>query len=229
MSTLSLLFSFKGRITRSQYWLGAFLQIVTPVLLCVVLFVTLGGANPPDSLKDIDPKSPQAKELLPLVLGFLAALIMMLWSGAAIYTKRLHDRNKGAIWLLAIYVPSFISFVFPPAIILVFISGLWAFIELGCLPGTPGPNRFDDADSSAYLDDAFGKAPAKSGKMATSEPQGYGGMEAAMAAVTAAARDVKPPASTSFANQRAGFGQATPAQFGRLGPSSGGFGRKGLS
>ena len=46
--------------------------------------------------------------------------------------KRFHDRNKSAWWVLIGCIP--------------FIGGLWIFIECGCLPGTPGPNRFGYPD-----------------------------------------------------------------------------------
>jgi uncharacterized membrane protein YhaH (DUF805 family) len=228
MSILSLLFSFKGRIKRGQYWLGAFLQIMLPGIMATLYVIMLGSAFPAEKVKALQPGSPELRALLPLILPIFAIIGVMLWSGAAIYTKRLHDRNKGAIWLLAIYGPSLLSLVFPPAIFLAILAGLWSFIELGCMPGTPGPNRFDDAGASAFLDDTFGKAPPKSNKPMPAQ-QGYGGMEAAMAAVTAAARDHKPAqTTTAYASQRASFGQAAPAQFGRLAPNSGGFGRKGL-
>jgi uncharacterized membrane protein YhaH (DUF805 family) len=228
MSILSLLFSFKGRIKRSQYWLGATLQTVLVIIISVGYIAILGSTFSAEKVKSLNPGSPELRALAPLILPLFAIFGVMLWSGAAIYVKRLHDRNKGAIWLLAIYGPSFATFVFPPAIIFVFVSAIWSFIELGCMAGTPGPNRFDGGDQGAYLDDVFGKAPAKSNKSAPAA-EGYGGMEAAMAAVTAAARDNKPAQSnTNFAAQRRSFGQAAPAQFGRLAPSSGGFGRKGL-
>lgn len=229
MSILSLLFSFKGRITRGQYWLGASLQIVLTIIISVGYVAILGSAFSTEKVKSLNPGSPELRALAPLILPVFAIFGLMLWSGAAIYVKRLHDRNKGAIWLLAIYVPSFATFVFTPAIILVVISAIWSFIELGCMAGTPGPNRFDGGDQGAYLDDVFGKAPAKSSKSAPAA-QGYGGMEAAMAAVTAAARATPTSLSQTRGTAPAPmqFGQRAPGQFGRLnmGATSGGFGRK---
>lgn len=42
--------------------------------------------------------------------------------------KRAHDRNKSGWWTLLYILP--------------YIGWLWALIELGCLEGTKGPNRF---------------------------------------------------------------------------------------
>jgi uncharacterized membrane protein YhaH (DUF805 family) len=230
MTILSVLFSFKGRITRGQYWLGAILFPMAIGVLAGLYVAFIGASFSPEEVKNLEPGSPELKALAPLLLPFLAVLIVMIWSSAALYVKRLHDRNKGAVWLLAIYVPNLIALVFPPAFVLVIIAGLWAFIELGCLPGTQGPNRFDDADKSAYLDDVFGKPAAKNSSRGEAAAQGYGGMEAAMAAVAAAARSNPAPLTQIRGNTPAPpqFGQRAPGQFGRLNTqsSSGGFGRR---
>ena len=60
-------------------------------------------------------------------IGFLI-MIIMIWPSLAVQTKRWHDRGKSGWW-------NFISFV-------PFIGPLWAFIELGFLPGTPGANIY---------------------------------------------------------------------------------------
>lgn len=63
-----------------------------------------------------------------LLLAVFVPLIPIAWIHWATIVQRLHDRNKSGhrAWLL--FVP--------------LIGPLWALIELGCLPGTPGPNRF---------------------------------------------------------------------------------------
>jgi uncharacterized membrane protein YhaH (DUF805 family) len=235
MGIFSLFFSFKGRITRGQYWLAGVGQTIALALLIVMVLETLGmspeevragrAAANPDVLARVGAAG------LALLFGFA----VLAWTGAAIYTKRLHDRNKGAIWLLAIYVPAFLPLLaltfgadaFVVAGFVAFLSSLWVFIELGCLRGTDGPNRFDHGmGKSAYLDDVFGSA----NNAKPSAPNGLGGMEAAMAAVNAAARANPAPLAQLRANTPAApqFGQRAPTQFGRLGaaPSSGGFGRK---
>jgi uncharacterized membrane protein YhaH (DUF805 family) len=241
MSILRLFFSFKGRITRSQFWLGMFVSTLVvfavygSVASTILSLIKRGDPSPVEVISAL------GKLILPIFLG----TITNIWMCAAIYTKRLHDRGKSAIWLLAVYIPAFLPtfmlFYAPDAFmatgVLVWISWLWIVIELGCLPGTPGPNRFDSGTETAYLDDTFGQAPNQSRKTGPNSGNGYGGMEAAMAAVTAAAREERRlvprqpgPATPEQIRQRAApaFGQLAPPQFGRLnaGGTSGGFGRK---
>jgi uncharacterized membrane protein YhaH (DUF805 family) len=66
-------------------------------------------------------------------LGFGGALFLLtLFVVLATQTKRWHDRNKSGWWWLITLLP---------------FGGLWAFIELGFLGGTPGSNRFGRPDS----------------------------------------------------------------------------------
>ena len=66
-------------------------------------------------------------------LGLGGALFLLtLVIGFATQTKRFHDRGKSGWWCLIALVP---------------FGGLWIFIELGFLPGTPGSNRFGRPDS----------------------------------------------------------------------------------
>jgi uncharacterized membrane protein YhaH (DUF805 family) len=232
MSLFNLLFSFKGRITCSQYWFAALLQGIGVVVLGGYLAL-IGTIFPKDFVDRLQPGSKEIAALAPLLLPILFLLIAMIWSSASIYTKRLHDRNKGAIWLSAIYAPAALTLVNPLFIVFGVISGLWAFIELGCMRGTDGPNRFDGPEAGAYLDDVFGKAPATGNKPGkpSGEPN-LGGMAGAMAAINAAARENQSqrPASAASASPAPQFGQRAATQFGRLnaGATSGGFGRRGL-
>ncbi|MEJ1967503.1 MAG: DUF805 domain-containing protein [Rhizomicrobium sp.] len=111
-------------------------------------------------------------------LGIVLALcgvfyLLTLWSALAVAVKRLHDRNKGAWWLLVFYVLPIIlstprniaiwhavqdgTFIAlaqqgrtmeiggPIAIVAggaASLIGLWAFVELYCLRGTVGDNRY---------------------------------------------------------------------------------------
>jgi uncharacterized membrane protein YhaH (DUF805 family) len=232
MSLFNLLFSFKGRITRSQYWFAALLQAIFFVVVLGAYLALVGSIFPSDFVKNVEPGSKELAALAPLLIPILLILIVMIWMGAAVYTKRLHDRNKGAVWLTAIYLPSALNLVNPLFIVISIIAGLWAFIELGCMRGTDGPNRFDGPEAGAYLDDVFGKAPATGNK--PSKPSGepnLGGMAGAMAAINAAARENQGqrPAAAS-APSAPQFGQRAATQFGQLntGATSGGFGRRGL-
>ena len=45
-----------------------------------------------------------------------------------VYIKRWHDRDKSGWWMLIVLIP--------------LVGLIWFLVELGFLPGTPGPNRF---------------------------------------------------------------------------------------
>jgi uncharacterized membrane protein YhaH (DUF805 family) len=83
--------------------------------------------------------------------------IVILISSIAVGVKRLHDRNKSGWYLLLFYlVPSILvvigvligAFVEDSTIIatvlglLAFAIGVWTFVEMGCLRGTIGVNRY---------------------------------------------------------------------------------------
>ena len=93
------------------------------------------------------------------------ALAVLLWGSAALIVKRLHDRDKSALWYpifglapalcyhLGVVYSSNISNVLSPAQqgfwLLGGILWLWALVELGVMPGTKGPNRFGPDPRSA--------------------------------------------------------------------------------
>jgi uncharacterized membrane protein YhaH (DUF805 family) len=113
---LRLFFSFDGRIRRRDYW---FTQIAVSALMYLGLWLETSVL-------------PAAKgnmaALLPLLLFSLSLPIIGVWSALATQVKRWHDRDKSWFWLFISFVP--------------FIGGLWMFVELGCLDGDSGDNRF---------------------------------------------------------------------------------------
>jgi uncharacterized membrane protein YhaH (DUF805 family) len=58
----------------------------------------------------------------------LMFMMWMLWPSLAVQAKRWHDIDKSALWVLINFIPV--------------IGPLWALIENGFIPGTPGDNRF---------------------------------------------------------------------------------------
>ena len=76
--------------------------------------------------------------------------IPLFWVSLALGAKRLHDRNKSAWWLVLFYVApgvasgigdqmEYLGFVLH---LVAFAITVWAFVELGCLRGTVGPNQY---------------------------------------------------------------------------------------
>lgn len=66
--------------------------------------------------------------------GFFGSLIQLVIALAvlvpslAVAVKRCHDRDKSGWWVLIALIP--------------ILGWIWYIVELGFLPGTPGPNRF---------------------------------------------------------------------------------------
>jgi uncharacterized membrane protein YhaH (DUF805 family) len=133
----SLLLRFDGRINRAKYWLATLVYAIINLLLALfdrVFDQSVGFA----------------------VLSFVIN-IGVLVSGLAVGTKRLHDRDRSAWWLILFY--------FLPSVLLVWILAdvelgsnvtlryvslslalliiwIWQIVELGCLRGTVGPNAY---------------------------------------------------------------------------------------
>jgi uncharacterized membrane protein YhaH (DUF805 family) len=140
-------FGFAGRINRARYWRVMLLNFVCLMIFMIVVPLSIGG-----SFYDADPK--WAK---PLTLALLAGtmgpvFIISTWCFAAISIKRLHDRDKSGWWMAVFFiVPSLLGKLSDrlDAPTLAFIlSGIglglsvWCFVEIFCLKGSKGPNRF---------------------------------------------------------------------------------------
>ena len=137
-----LLFGFTGRINRGKYWLAALIYFIIGLVMATIGYFA---------------EEAPAFQILNAVVS-----IGTLISSIAVGLKRLHDRDKSGWWLLLFYlVPSLLAGIgaiaffygvgaeaaggmISGAIIwaLGFAVLVWAFVELGCLRGTPGPNRF---------------------------------------------------------------------------------------
>lgn len=129
-----LLFGFRGRIARMPYWIGTAMSMA--VMVIALLFVITGA----ESVWAL-----AVFVLLLLIAGFI---------GIALSLKRLHDRNKGAWWLvLYLAAPGIFDLAARASdadgLDLVFfvaslVISIWALIDLGFLRGTRGQNRFGE-------------------------------------------------------------------------------------
>jgi uncharacterized membrane protein YhaH (DUF805 family) len=156
MEVWNFLFSFRGRIARSEFW--------TLVVVCAAfLFVLAIGSQ----IRD---------ETVKLILAFICIIgVIVTWLSAA--TRRLHDRGKSAWYLYPLFgVPSLLAtflsgdgqlklvvFNGGTGSVLDLVSlaiGIWMIVELGCLPGTPGPNQFGPDPLSATELDLAGRVDA---------------------------------------------------------------------
>ena len=112
--------SFEGRINRAKFWIGSLVLWVLWILVNVVLSTVFGVQF-------------AGGEIFP-VMGPVAWLVWVIiaialtYATLAVWAKRWHDRDKSGWWSLIAFVP--------------IVGAIWILVELGCLPGTEGPNRF---------------------------------------------------------------------------------------
>ena len=112
--------SFEGRINRAKFWIGS--------LVLWVLWIVVNGV-----LSTMFGMQFAEGEILPAMgpvawLVWVIIAIALTYATLAVWAKRWHDRDKSGWWSLIALVP--------------IVGAIWILVELGCLPGTEGPNRF---------------------------------------------------------------------------------------
>lgn len=133
------LFGAGGRINRAKYWRSVLAFGFAGLMVGVILFTAADIAAP-----------------FFVIMVVLVLIPWLLW-GLSFTTKRLHDRDKSAWWLVAFYlVPSVLGQLAKAAwfagglgTVLHYILALaglvltiWGFVEIGCLRGTAGSNSY---------------------------------------------------------------------------------------
>jgi uncharacterized membrane protein YhaH (DUF805 family) len=115
MSVTACLFSFRGRLRRSDFWLFSALVFAAMVTSAGVAGELLGVdiANP------MDPRA---------ILIQLSAIALFMWPNLAVCAKRLHDRGQSGWWILISFLPV--------------IGNVWMVVNLGVMRGDEGPNRY---------------------------------------------------------------------------------------
>lgn len=113
MTLGDILFSFEGRLSRSDYWRRAF-----PILLPIGILVNI--------IMFFEFEATGSQGPFSIILGLIS-----LWPSLAVLIKRLHDRDRSGWFILTILIP-FLNIVF----------GIWLIIEVWFLEGTEGENRF---------------------------------------------------------------------------------------
>jgi uncharacterized membrane protein YhaH (DUF805 family) len=132
-----LFFGFSGRINRAKFWIAVLVYAIVTIIVGVVSYL----ADESTAVQAI---------------GGIVNLVVFI-SGLAVGVKRLHDRDKSGWYLLLFYiVPSVLvgialamtmtmedaTVVAGILDLIAFAISIWAFVELGCLRGTVGMNRF---------------------------------------------------------------------------------------
>jgi len=116
---LYVLFSFQGRISRREWWLGAF------VILAVTLALVVVGMSMDDEFRGAVSTHRRFFSALDSVTGRLSLLLGI--PSTAVYVKRLHDLGRSGWWTLGLFVPIF---------------GLIIFVALIVVKGDSGPNKY---------------------------------------------------------------------------------------
>ena len=176
------LFRFDGRINRALFW-----QALLIVLLLAGLLGLIGQAihvlngqrsftsSPAFGFDDLfEMVDPRTYRLLPsadrptLILKAIGTSLL-LWIYLATAIKRLHDRDRSGWWIVPFFVVpglfSQFSDLLPDsnwvlAVVLVMqISWLWGFVEMFCLRGSLGGNRFGPDPLAEVEDDAASTPP----------------------------------------------------------------------
>jgi uncharacterized membrane protein YhaH (DUF805 family) len=132
-----LFFSFDGRTNRARFWIAGVIFAVIYAVMVLLDYVTDQSA------------------IFQALNGMLG--IVMLIACITVGVKRLHDRNKSGWYLLLFYfvpctlaalsvlIDAFVEDSIIIATVLAFLAfgvGVWTFVEMGCLRGTVGVNRY---------------------------------------------------------------------------------------
>jgi uncharacterized membrane protein YhaH (DUF805 family) len=133
------LFGASGRINRAKYWRSVLTYIGAGMMTAVILFTAAGIAAP-----------------LFILMVVVVFIPWLLW-GVSFTTRRLHDRDKSAWWLVVFYlVPGMLGHLAQAArfagstgaalnsilALASFALTIWGFVEVGCLRGTAGLNTY---------------------------------------------------------------------------------------
>jgi uncharacterized membrane protein YhaH (DUF805 family) len=141
MRLARLLFGFNGRISRGTFWLGLAIAGLGAIAVVAVFAGLIAIAPLPTMAIEI----PALIVLPPIALS---------WSATVLCVKRLHDRGRSGLWLIAPFAVSAAAIALMGdspergsalSIAIGFATVAfygWMFVEIGLLGGESGPNRF---------------------------------------------------------------------------------------
>ncbi len=115
------LFSYRGRISRIEFWVFH----LTMIVLALGSLVTLGLVL--ELYFPVTNSLGSTGDLL-VSVALVAQAVIYVVCGISVSAKRFHDRDKPGWWALIGLVPV--------------IGLIWVAVECGCLTGSAGPNRY---------------------------------------------------------------------------------------
>jgi uncharacterized membrane protein YhaH (DUF805 family) len=136
---LEFLFGASGRINQAKYWRSVLIYVGAGMMTAVILFTAAGIAAP-----------------LFILMVVVVLIPWLLW-GVSFTTRRLHDREKSAWWLVVFYLlPGVLGHLAEAArvagsagttlngilALASFSLTIWGFVEVGCLRGTNRLNTY---------------------------------------------------------------------------------------
>ena len=150
------LLTFRGRMNRASYW-WAFLKLLGVAMgLALVVGIVTGITQ-----------ALVQNHLVLAAFGVVSGAMFMALALPCYFLaiKRLHDRNKSGHWLwLFCVAPGALNLLgklaaaqgAPPVGMAIMLAGvgisIWGFVEIVCLRGTTGPNRFGPDPLEAQAD-----------------------------------------------------------------------------
>lgn len=157
MGLVSLLFSFKGRVNRTQYWLGTIGVNIAHWIAMVVLSsaAAVTAAQTKNAAAALATLGSQLALVIPVSIATA-------WIAMALQVKRFHDRGQSGWWAMLPMAPMVFAMTnigtalaeqwsperligsmgLPLTAFLVICVGM--FVNLSCLPGTQGQNKYGD-------------------------------------------------------------------------------------
>ena len=167
--------SFEGRLNRKPFWLGILLLVAISIVIDLAFVVYLAVRFGVPESADVSEWALWQNNLASQVkLANFVLQLVLLYPSAALMVKRLHDRNRPGYFAVFGLAPGLLynlvdiagSTSSDPAemnlleIVLLIVTiavGIWFFVELGCLRGTVGANRYGPDPLWA----GFARAPAR--------------------------------------------------------------------
>lgn len=162
MSLKDKLFSFDGRLRRQDWWAASIcIAVLVNIAIEFAIGLTFGSAYTLIA-GGLGAYELRVARIEVIALQHVVSLAT-LWPALAMAAKRAHDRNKSARTVIAVmlvsvllsYGPTYFWMVVPYDVtsmatgasylaysLISFVASLYLFIVVGCLDGTPGPNRF---------------------------------------------------------------------------------------
>lgn len=144
MTVSDVLFTFKGRISRSEFFLKGMLPLMLLGVLNNLLFFSSWYRYiiKVQTLHQADLQQYYQlffEEHIPICVICSILALFSFWCGLAVYVKRFHDRDRSGWFALVFLIP---------------LVNIWPFIEAWFLRGTFGPNYYGDdpLDYEARLD-----------------------------------------------------------------------------